>query len=649
MANPRFSFLSIIVFLVLYAGPLIASVPFWRYHPISHEREIRDVRDIIKLNDNLVLITKSSVFYSEDNGYTWEQTNVAVEYYVYLKSEIIVFSKYDLGGYPQNPIRSRDGIVWERIEGIPRDKPLWYYFNEDTIVIKEFFSKINNWIFFNNDSWITENNENVNYYILQRGENIIKVEYEKAEGPNGGLITSKSKIFLLKKNGIWEYKSTFNLGFTDILLNEGRFLITYLGLPYAASNDLVNWEFSTPAKTGPSKIVVDAGYFHHLFYSAAQPDLPVYYFHYRSKDGVKFDPIVENATEQPDYFPINTPPSVDIIPESLYADNGQVKIQVTQKSGVNTSIQYQFNNASWEDFSWAHFPNNQPSDIKFQKLINFNDNFFLITKDEGKLYYYSPNEGFLIKVDNPVASNFYFDRIELSWDKVEGAAKYRIECIAHYNFNSDRFEVVSSEKYTIAYVNNNSYTDFSIDRGRAKKYKIIPINSNNVEGIPSIPFNGVAIPFMLLSFPTPTLSISPINNPKLQGLYIYIPGSETLRLNFINYKYPIRERFIVGQHPVIGICIADHYPWLWSDAMGLVYSYPDYSTVDHIGSNLHFKAHFLFVTNIGWMWSHEDFFPFVFDFTSEKWVWISPSEGRPWFQLNEDETWHEITNPIFTY
>lgn len=648
MAKSRCPLSLVLIFLILGAYSLLATDPFWRYHPIGHEEEIKDVRDIFKLNDNLVLITESPVFYSEDNGYTWEKADVAGGYYVYLKDMIVRFSKDPIAHSPMNPVSSKDGIVWNSVEGVPKERPLSVYYNEDTVVIKA-IDMTNNWIYYSNGSWINEDNKNITHYVLQRGDNIIKVEYERTVGENNYLTVSKSKIFKLNNNGIWEYKSTFNLGFSDILLNEGRFLVTYLGLPFAASDDLINWEFSTPAKTGPSKIVVDSGYFHHLFYSAAQPDLPVYYFHYRSKDGVEFEAVVENVTEKPEYFPINAPTMVDTTPEILYGANEKIKVQVIQKAGENTSIQYQLNNTSWKEFSWTNFPNNQPSNIKFQKLINFNDSFFLITKDEGKLYYYSLNEGFLIKVDNPVASGSYFDRIELSWDKVEGAAKYRIDCIAHYNLTSGRFEVVSTEKYIIAYVNDNNYTDFSIDSGRIKIYKIIPINSNNVEGISSIPIEGVALPFMLYSFPGPTLLINPITNPKLQGSYIYIPRSEIPRLNFINYKYSISESFIVGRHSVIGICIADHYPWLWSDAMGLVYSYPDPSTVDHIDSHPHFKAHFLFVTNIGWMWSHEDIFPFVFDFTSEKWVWISPTEGRPWFQLDEDGAWHEVTNPVFTY
>ncbi|MDX2109714.1 MAG: hypothetical protein SFY80_05675 [Verrucomicrobiota bacterium] len=89
---------------------------------------------------------------------------------------------------------------------------------------------------------------------------------------------------------------------------------------------------------------------------------------------------------------------------------------------------------------------------------------------------------------------------------------------------------------------------------------------------------------------------------------------------------------------VLGRCYVAFFPWIHSEDVGYVAAFPDFSNEK--------EAFFFWHPSQEWLYTREDWFPFLWSFTHRNWIWIDSGQGRThqWY-LYDGTEWSYLAHP----
>lgn len=249
-------------------------------------------------------------------------------------------------------------------------------------------------------------------------------------------------------------------------------------------------------------------------------------------------------------------------------------------------------------------------------------NGVFITYLGDSIYYYTEKESVLLSpIMDAVQSTD--SQVTISWQPVQGAEEYAVYA-EYYRYTDGDYEY---DKVQLAVTQKTTFTDSDSLENTWKRYYVVPIAEGKI-GMPS-------------------RRVFSYNNYRL-WYYNYIPIDPRIDINLSGNLMADAAGIVpfdlgedaatvkINLHAILGPVEVQYAPWIWSTATGWAF--------EHLPEN-GVGGEFFFVGGLGWTWTDEGCFPFVYDFSGETWAWIAPWTGRPWYVFGEDGSITITANP----
>src|SRR5690606_29309669 len=98
---------------------------------------------------------------------------------------------------------------------------------------------------------------------------------------------------------------------------------------------------------------------------------------------------------------------------------------------------------------------------------------------------------------------------------------------------------------------------------------------------------------------------------------------------------PFIEAGTFAYNAALGECKISYYPWIYNEDLGWAVPF---------SANQEVEAFFFWKPEVEWLYTQEDWFPFLWSYKHEKWIWIDAGLSRThqWYINQTGEEWVEF-------